>query len=686
MTRQPHRAARRVGDGDALLRTVQAGVLLVLLTPLVVSPSTIFPYVVGKALFARSAIAVTFALWLILIARRPDLRPPRSAVLAAFGLWLLVSAIAGLAGVSPVRSLWSTWERMQGVADLAHWFAFALAACSAFRTPREWRLLLAANLGVCGLTAALGLGQHYGVLEWDVLGDSERVGSTLGNATYLGAYAMVSALLGAGLLARSFARAAPAPDAPAGASRAERRRRGRAAQRGTQPGAAVRHRAWLRAGLALAIALCVWTLWLTATRGALAGLAAGGGAVALHYAVRGAPGAARWAGRGALALAIAAAAVAVAGRASDAFDPIVRASPTLERLVRTGEEGYDVSAAWRAETIAAGLRAAADRPLLGWGPENFVAAWGSRIDAGADVRQWFDQAHNKPVEELATKGAAGLLAYLLLWLALGRAAARAARRREGGDPLLALTLGAALVAYFVQNLFLFDTPTTAMLFAVLAAFAASQERWSRGDGGEPAAAALARLPGARRIAEAWRGRPAAGPLAAAARTRAARLAAIGALAAAAAASLAFLGARPYAAAEAAARASDAARGWDERLAAFREAVDGFPGLANGPRITLAADAVAVAPFLSSGELAEAAGLIEAEGRAALDAEPRNWRVRVALARFYQQAAARDPAHLGTAAVHVREAVRLAPGAYRTIEVREEQDRLERLAAGPPPAQ
>ena len=69
----------------------------------------------------------------------------------------------------------------------------------------------------------------------------------------------------------------------------------------------------------------------------------------------------------------------------------------------------------------------------------------------------FDQAHNKVVEELTTSGA---LAYLSIWLYLlsvfirkGRFLAPAQRRFAG-------LMGAGLVCYFMQNLFLFDTPGT----------------------------------------------------------------------------------------------------------------------------------------------------------------------------------------------------------------------------------
>ena len=128
MTTRAANASSRDGIGDLLLWTVKAGLLLVLVTPLLITPETLFPYVVGKALAIRTAIDLTFAAWLLLIIYYPRHRPAWSWVLAAFGLWLLVALITSYTGVSPTRSLWSNFERMQGVIDRAHWFAFILMA------------------------------------------------------------------------------------------------------------------------------------------------------------------------------------------------------------------------------------------------------------------------------------------------------------------------------------------------------------------------------------------------------------------------------------------------------------------------------------------------------------------------------------------------------------------------------
>ena len=140
-------AAPSAGGREPVLRFALFGVLdLLLLTPFVVTPGTVYPFVVGKALWSRSLIAVAFALWALLALLHPGYRPPRS--------WLLVLLVAGYGatvlsaafGVHPGHSLWSDYERMQGVVDQAHWVVLAVVLASVLHTPRGWRAVLQANL------------------------------------------------------------------------------------------------------------------------------------------------------------------------------------------------------------------------------------------------------------------------------------------------------------------------------------------------------------------------------------------------------------------------------------------------------------------------------------------------------------------------------------------------------------
>ena len=51
---------------------------------------------------------------------------------------------------------------------------------------------------------------------------------------------------------------------------------------------------------------------------------------------------------------------------------------------------------------------------MGWGPENFTIAYDRHLtpEIAAQSTSSFDQAHNKIVEELTTKGIVGLVFYL----------------------------------------------------------------------------------------------------------------------------------------------------------------------------------------------------------------------------------------------------------------------------------
>ena len=621
--------------GRFLLQAVRTGIFLVLLTPLVVGSQVIFPFVVGKAVYARAVIEITFACWVVLVLFHRQHRPAWSWTLFAFAVWLVVSWIAGALGVSPARSMWSTYERMHGVFDLGHWFAFSLMAASAFRRVADWRLLFGVNVALAAAACAAGLTHHYGILDIRPFGDSpisapsafERatystwtdwvgslrasVQSTLGNPAYMGVYATVAAVIGAALVVHS-----PGPSAG-----------GRAARPRFVP--------WVTRLWALLVVIILWTLWQSGARGALAGLGAAS-VVCAACAVRGRSAFASRAGGGVLAALAAAAMLLAIARTTTVLDPIVESSSTLSRIATVGLD--EAATGERVRYAGAGLRAFLDRPLFGWGPENFLVVWGRY--GGGDFG-FSDRVHNKPIEELTTKGAVGLLAYLTLWAVMASVLIRAVRRQSGGDRRFLCVIGAALVAYFVQNLFLFDTPATLMLFSLLAAFTATVETRLR----TPASAAGADPP--RRPARASLRRPGL-PIAAAA------------VAVSTIVSLAVLNARAYSAATALLDATQTARPWPDRLDDFVRSIDGFPGLANYARMYLAAGAVDFLAGMSDEDFGRTVETVMIEAGRGEAEEPRNWRFSVIMAAFYQAAATRDAFWLDLARRHANRADELAP--------------------------
>ena len=678
----------------ALLLTIRTGVLLVLLTPLVVTTGTFFPFIVGKALYARSIIEVIFGLWLVLAYRYPAYRPPRSWVLLAFGVWLVVSLLAGVAGVSFQRSLWSTYERMQGIIDLAHWFAFALVVTSVFRSLMHWRHLLNFNLGVSLLMALLGVLQNYQVDATAIpfLGDCLQPGRArldicLGNPTFVGAYMLVNVLIAAGFLFQS---AGARPATQTSPTRARRRRR-----RGAQSSAGISSLVWWQLVWVIVIGFDLWMLILSGSRGAAIGLVAGVAALPVGYVVWGQlPRLRNAALYGVVILAVLAISFTLV-RNTTFIREIGESNVLVRRLSTISPDDPNIKG--RFASWSAGLKGFLSRPLLGWGPENYIVASGRYFSAESGSTETFDQAHNKLLEELTTKGVLGFLTYLALWALMFRVVVRRVRRRDADQQLLMLFIGAAMTGYFVQNLFLFDTPATVLLFILLLAFMVNLETTIEGSAVEP----LRSSQGAPRgsvIEEtgepelAWHGRwlgsfrtrwgssPAVSRARAlggaeALRSDAAVASGLIVVLALVVLGVYFLNYRPYKAAKAVLETQQA-RTWDEVLVRFDDAIDTFPPLANYPRFILLTTATRNWENLTEEEQRATLAMAEREAGYAFKSEPEGWRIYASLAGLYQRASSLDSKYLEEARVYVKKVTELAPETAAVLALQAQQQLVE----------
>ena len=634
------RAARTIerrfvpGFEPALRAALLCALGLLLLTPFVVTPGTVYPFVVGKALWSRTLIEIAFALWAVLALTRPGYRPPRSWLLLLLGAGLCVSLLSAWCGVSPQRSLWSSYERMQGIVDQAHWAVLAVVLASVLRTPREWRALLGASVAAGAAVACLVIARALDV-ELPFFGrlpepHLPRLSGPFGHPAFLGVFMVANLVLAAGFAARAWTSASGAGPAAAGRWAAGR---------------------WAAGAWAAVAAAHLATLVLAGSVGAFAGLGAAVGVAALGFA---------WLGRGRRRLAAIAVLVLLAAGAAGLGQRFVDAdraaavslSPVTAEHANAARALHYLGgvhlrrpsvqsrlAAW--EAAVAGF---VERPLLGWGPENFVAVFGRFGSGYADTAGAHDHAHGKAVEVAATTGAAGLAAWLALWglaLAVLLGAARAAAPPER---TLAVFAAAALAGYLVQIQALFDTAVGALLATLLLAFAARLE-----------ATALPR---------GWRARlPArlAAPVARAAARLAGRRAR-GALGAAALA-LALSGMWMNQSILGAADVRNVAAG-PAPPRAMAAGIEGFPALANTYRRYLVEELARVWPDLHARDPAHAAALLEwaaREGQAAGRAEPRNWRIERGLARLWRAAAATGPGYEDRARRHLARARALAPG-------------------------
>ncbi len=127
-----------------------------------------------------------------------------------------------------------------------------------------------------------------------------------------------------------------------------------------------------------------------------------------------------------------------------------------------GDAGAPDTAHGRLDSWAISARAIADRPLLGWGPDQMRVAFGRKLDEAFvrnyGLRQIPDRAHNRFLDVAASSGALGLGADLALILIAGIAITRATRSIDDAAERICVTgIGAGLVAWLVQGQFLFDT-------------------------------------------------------------------------------------------------------------------------------------------------------------------------------------------------------------------------------------
>ncbi len=140
--RAGHRPANPPPVIAALPGVIRGVLVLLLWMPLIITPGAFQPFVVGKALYARGLIETMAVLWLVLLLWDRTYRPPRSWVLFSFGLYVFVAFVSAVAGVSFAHSIWSDYQRMMGVWDLAHWLVLTLVATSVLRSAEAWRWLL----------------------------------------------------------------------------------------------------------------------------------------------------------------------------------------------------------------------------------------------------------------------------------------------------------------------------------------------------------------------------------------------------------------------------------------------------------------------------------------------------------------------------------------------------------------
>lgn len=399
------------------------GILLVFFIPFVVAYPFFFPFITGKNFAFRIIVEIIFALFALLALRDPSVRPRGNALLYAIGLFLFSIGISAILGENFHKSFWSNFERMEGWIGLAHLAAYFVVLVSMFRSEKMWRLLFDISIGVSVMLAIYGLFQLAGLFTINQGG--VRVDATFGNATYLAVYMLFHSFLSVFMIMK------------------------------------YKPSWWLTSWYGLALFLEITMIFFSATRGTILGLVGGALIVGLIYAIFGKEYP-RLRTFGAITFAVVV--LCIGGFFAIRNTSFVQNNDVLTRIAHISlSEGATRFTIWHMA-----LQGVAERPLFGWGQENFNYIFNKYYDPSLHSQEpWFDRAHDEFLDWLVAGGIVGFLLYLsffavALWYLWRKQSSFSVSERGIMTGLLA--------AYAFHNLFVFDNVMSYILFFTVLAY------------------------------------------------------------------------------------------------------------------------------------------------------------------------------------------------------------------------
>jgi len=435
---------------NTLRWTVLASIFLLTLIPFLVPTSLFFPFITGKNFAFRILVEILAAGWLSLALVYPQYRPRRSWILGVFAAFVVIIALADALGAYPFKSFWSNYERMDGWVTLAHLFMLVVVAASVLNTEKLWRTFWKAQLAISVAVAGYGFLQLFGIASLNAgFSSLSRLDATFGNPIYLAAYMLFNAFIAALLWAQTWEKSIP----------------------GSRLGFSLMY------GAALVVDGVV--LLLTGTRGTILGLIGGILVSAVLIVLFG-----RDSHKGFVRVALGTIVGVVVLSLGFFF---VRDSAWVQRVGflnrlatisvsdnTTKARFYNWGMAWE------GLK---ERPLLGWGQENYAVVFDKYYDPRMYAQEpWFDRVHNVVFDWLVAGGIIGLVSYLSIFAAALAALWR--RSRSAGKQAFTVVEGSiltgVLVGYLFHNLFVFDNITSYMLFGLVIAYIAWRRAESTG--------------------------------------------------------------------------------------------------------------------------------------------------------------------------------------------------------------
>lgn len=466
-----------ISNGMNYFKIAKFFLILPVLSVAIVSTSTLFPFIVGKYVWFRTSVALATIFFLLGILLNPNefahLRVGerlKNPLVIAVGTFVALFLLAGFFGVDPAMSFWSNFERGEGGLQMMFLFLFFVLLIALFREEKDWRRIFGWSLVGAVLMIFYGIGA--GIKSIDIaqggplsqtfanfVGDSFttpgfRFMGSIGNPAYVATYLVFIFFYLAYLFVTKY--------------------RSRLFSAGAL------------AYYALALFFAVFFV-LAATRGAFVGLAVAAVAFLAYIAYSNLRLRKILLGS-ALALVILLILLVVFRNV-----PFLERIPGYSNFSRLFDISFSAKTFQDRTTIWKmawdGFKA---RPLLGWGPENFIYVFDTHFNPAyfkpaEGFGAWFDRAHSIFFDYLAETGILGLMSFLGIfvayyyqftkkWIVHKIYHVKKAEVLEQRSRSLVLEgiMFVLLIAYLVQGLVLFDIFVTYLNLFLFFAFSVYQ--------------------------------------------------------------------------------------------------------------------------------------------------------------------------------------------------------------------
>ena len=431
-------------------------------------------YITGKNFAFRIIVEVMACAWLALALVDVAYRPKRDWILGCFAVFIVIIAVADALGVNPIKSFWSNYERMDGWVTIAHLFLYLLVVSVMMNTEKLWRYLFQGTLAISACLSIYGLSQVAGSA-----GLATRIDATFGNPIYLAIYMLFNVFIAVLLIAQEGRQNWSTSEkwmlpatlilgfvgiAPQAVS---------SGNLGVLFLVSILSIAILEAMMfvqrryiyAFIIVLDIIALFFTGTRGTELGLIGGGLLAVILYAFL--AGSRRM--RTIAISSVVVVAVLAGGLRLAHNTPFVSSIGFLDRLASISLSDDTIYA--RLLNISIATKGVEERPILGWGQENYAIVFDKYYDPRMYAQeQWFDRVHNIIFDWLVAGGEYSGLAHTFryscatLWALWKQAEGRA--RMLSPSPSAA-SLPGFLAGYFIHNLSVFDNVTSYILFGTV---------------------------------------------------------------------------------------------------------------------------------------------------------------------------------------------------------------------------